>query len=58
MREAGASCEVYPIEGAGHGIRWWSATERATADKKMIEWLERELSSSPTAATVEAGSNH
>jgi len=44
MRKAGASCEVYPVDGAGHGIRWWTTTERNAADKKMISWLGRELS--------------
>jgi alpha-L-fucosidase 2 len=43
MRKAGASCEVYPIDGAGHGIRWWASSELNTADKKMVSWLEREL---------------
>jgi alpha-L-fucosidase 2 len=58
MREAGASCEVYPIEGAGHGIRWWTASEGAIADKKMVEWLERELSNSAASPTAEVGTNH
>lgn len=57
MREAGASCAVYPIEGAGHGIRWWSASERASADKKMVDWLGRELNSPTTVSTAEAGAN-
>lgn len=43
MRQAGASCEVYPVEAAGHGIRWWPMAARAAADKKIIEWLAREL---------------
>jgi alpha-L-fucosidase 2 len=50
MRKEGASCEVYPVDGAGHGIRWWTPTERASAEKKMIRWLERELSSSKAPA--------
>jgi alpha-L-fucosidase 2 len=43
MRQAGASCEVYPIDGAGHGIRWWSQSELRSADNKLVSWLEREL---------------
>jgi alpha-L-fucosidase 2 len=45
MRHAGASCEVFPVEGAGHGIRWWeSYPEFATAYKqKMIDWLRNQL---------------
>ncbi len=46
MRKAGASCEVFPVNGAGHGIRWWTTTERNVAGKKMVGWLERELSTS------------
>jgi alpha-L-fucosidase 2 len=53
MRKAGASCELFPIEGAGHGIRWWAPSEISTADKKMVGWLERELSRSAIAATEE-----
>ena len=45
MRKAGASCEVYPVEGAGHGVRWWeSHSHLATSYKyKMVRWLEAEL---------------
>jgi alpha-L-fucosidase 2 len=50
MRQAGASCEVYPVEGGGHGIRWWESSPKlATAYKhKMIQWLRQELGA-PTA---------
>ncbi len=44
MKKAGASCEVYPVEGAGHGIRWWESSRFAAAYKeKMIQWLRQEL---------------
>lgn len=46
MKEAGASCEVYPLEGAGHGLRWWESSSpklAAAYKRKMIEWLRREL---------------
>jgi acetyl esterase len=45
MRQAGASCEVYPVEGAGHGLRWWeSYPELAEAYKrKMVHWLREQL---------------
>ncbi len=46
MREAGASCEVYPLEGAGHGIRWWESSRRYEAYKrKMTDWLLAKLGS-------------
>lgn len=46
MREAGASCEVYPLEGAGHGIRWWESSSRYDGYKrKMTDWLLTQLDS-------------
>lgn len=46
MRKAGATCDVYPVEGAGHGIRWWRSSSRAAAETKMVDWLDRKLSKS------------
>jgi len=45
MKKIGATCEVYPVEGAGHGMRWWESSSRVGKDykQKMIEWLDREL---------------
>ncbi|MBV9766863.1 MAG: alpha/beta hydrolase [Acidobacteriaceae bacterium] len=45
MKKAGASCEVYPVEGGGHGIRWWESSPRLSAayKSKMVEWLHQEL---------------
>jgi len=45
MRQAGGSCELYPVEGGGHGIRWWQSSPKlAGAYKhKMVEWLRQEL---------------
>jgi acetyl esterase len=45
MRQAGASCEVYPVEGAGHGLRWWESYPRLAAayKRKMIDWLSEQL---------------
>lgn len=45
MRQVGASCEVYPVEGAGHGIRWWASSSRASEEykQKMVEWLRSQL---------------
>ena len=53
MRQAGASCELYPVEGGGHGIRWWeSYPQGATAYKeRMIEWLRQELNSRTDVAS-------
>lgn len=45
MQQAGASCEVYPVAGAGHGIRWWESYPKlAEAYKhKMVQWLREQL---------------
>ena len=45
MKKAGASCEVYPVEGGGHGIRWWESSPRLSAayKVKMVQWLRQEL---------------
>jgi acetyl esterase len=46
MRGVGAHCELYPVEGAGHGIRWWegSRSEVSSAYKeKMVAWLKARL---------------
>lgn len=47
MRSVGASCQLYPVEGAGHGIRWWDSNPRvgATYKDKLIDWLNTELRS-------------
>ncbi len=45
MKKAGAACELYVVEGAGHGIRWWESSPRlADAYKRrMVDWLRQEL---------------
>jgi acetyl esterase len=44
MRQAGASCEVYPVRGAGHGLRWWELNPNFTEYKaKMVDWLRQTL---------------
>lgn len=44
MRKVGASCEVYPVEGAGHGIRWWDSNRTSNVfNKTMVPWLRKQL---------------
>jgi len=43
MKAAGAACEVLPIPGAGHGIRWWAPAAVALYQARMIEWLKTHL---------------
>lgn len=47
MRTAGASCELYPVPGGGHGIRWWESNGLASGYKrKMITWLQHQVDAS------------
>ncbi|HZU24604.1 MAG TPA: alpha/beta hydrolase [Bryobacteraceae bacterium] len=43
-REAGGSCELYPVSGGGHGIRWWESDHLTAYKQHMVAWLEKELS--------------
>lgn len=45
MKVAGASCEIYPVLGAGHGIRWWESSPGLAAGykHKMVDWLRQEF---------------
>jgi alpha-L-fucosidase 2 len=44
MKAAGAACEVYPVQNAGHGMLWWQSVGVSTGYRKgMIDWLERTL---------------
>jgi carboxypeptidase Q len=44
MKAAGDSCEVFTVEGAGHGIGSWEKVEAYQKYKsKMIEWLKEQL---------------
>lgn len=46
LHRAGASCELYPVQGGGHGIRWWESAhpaEAAAYKRKMVHWLTAEL---------------
>ncbi|MBV9301850.1 MAG: alpha/beta hydrolase [Acidobacteriaceae bacterium] len=54
MREAGASCELYPVEGGGHGIRWWESFPKLAAGykEKLVTWLGRTLGSGGSVAPL------
>lgn len=43
MTAVGASCELYPVPGAGHGIRWWPASVSDGYQREMIRWLNEQL---------------
>jgi acetyl esterase len=43
MRAAGASCELLPLPGAGHGLRWWDSATVAIYQREMLRWLKERL---------------
>jgi alpha-L-fucosidase 2 len=46
LKAAGTSCELMPIPGGGHGIRWWESAlpQEATEYKaEMVRWLHKIL---------------
>ena len=49
MQQAGAACEVFPVEGAGHGLRWWesSSRPRSAYKRKIVAWLQQVLVTAP-----------
>jgi acetyl esterase len=48
LKQAGANCELYPVQGGGHGIRWWESSnprEAAAYKREMVRWLSSQLAS-------------
>ena len=44
MRQAGASCEIFTVDGGGHGVGNWEKTPAFQAYKeRMIDWLRARL---------------
>jgi len=43
LHEVGATCELYPVNGAHHGIRWWESDHRNAYKHEMVQWLQRML---------------
>jgi alpha-L-fucosidase 2 len=50
MQTAGNSCQVYPVAGAGHGIRWWESNAAISAPYKgeIVRWLKKQFESNLT----------
>ncbi|MCU1325051.1 MAG: Alpha/beta hydrolase fold-3 domain protein, partial [Bryobacterales bacterium] len=44
LRAAGGQCKLFPVEGAGHGLRWWDASvSRGQSYKvEMVRWLKEQ----------------
>ena len=36
---------MYPVEGAGHGLRWWESypTMAEAYKRKLVQWLREQL---------------
>ena len=47
MKSVGAQCELYPVEGAGHGVRWWESSPAISEAYKveLVRWLRQHLES-------------
>jgi alpha-L-fucosidase 2 len=43
MKKAGASCELIPIEGGGHGMSGWKAPEMQHWKSEMVAWLNKTM---------------
>jgi acetyl esterase len=46
-RSVHAPCEIQPVRGAGHGIRWWQDVRWI---REMIGWLQARLAQGPVRA--------
>ncbi len=43
LRESGVACDLYPVNGGGHGLRWWESEHLTSYKSHMVEWLRKEL---------------
>ncbi len=51
LNNAGANCELFKVDGGGHGLRYWEPNKSMTAYKaEMIKWLESTLAAKSAAA--------
>ena len=46
MKSAGRELRAFPVEGAGHGVRWWESSAALSKGYKreMVRWLKERLS--------------
>jgi alpha-L-fucosidase 2 len=51
LNDAGSDCELYTVDGAGHGLRWWGVEQ--SYQPEMVRWLTQRFakSSAGTADT-------
>lgn len=43
LRASGGTCEVYPVNEGGHGMRGWEYYKLTDYKAHMVEWLEKAL---------------
>jgi len=46
LKASGSACQLYPIEGGGHGMRWWESSHPDEARQYktvMVRWLRQDL---------------
>ena len=43
MKKVGASCELIPIEGGGHGMSGWKAPGQQHWKQEMLDWLKKTM---------------
>jgi acetyl esterase len=43
LRTAGVGCELYRVEGGGHGIRGWQTSGLTNYKASMVRWLQQIL---------------
>jgi len=43
VQAAGGQCELYTVQGGGHGVRWWESSHLTAYKQVMVHWLEKQL---------------
>jgi acetyl esterase/lipase len=43
LHDSGARCEIFPVGGGHHGMKWWESEGRTAYKEKMVRWLAQEL---------------
>jgi len=43
LRAAGAGCDLYPVQGGGHGMRAWQSFRLTHYKAAMVRWLQQVL---------------
>jgi acetyl esterase len=55
LKANGSGCELYPVEGGGHGIRWWESShprESRSYKAEMVHWLGAQLTPDAGSGTA------